>query len=144
MLYPRPFKKLLIEFDLKVITTEKGFVRTDVLLFENDRVRMRMYLNGWGEFGIKHHDAERSNFELDTLLFRINLIQAPLSPIQGFNHFVILILDKERITVEIDGAAFDQQIDIKLLPQNAAFHVWIDREGMRADGAIKNLMIKSM
>lgn len=136
-----PFTKLLLEFDFKVRTVQKGFIRTHILCFESRSMRLTLYLDGWGQFGIFHYDEQLDYFSQDKPLLIVNLVTLPISATRDFNHFALAIQDNHRVSLQIDGHQFYKQIDRKMCPQDETVNVWMDMQEFRAGGAIKNLVI---
>ena len=62
-----PFQSITIDFDLRIknIALFRG---THILLFESSTCRLTFYLNGFGEFGIVHYNAELDGLDEQQLL----------------------------------------------------------------------------
>lgn len=155
------FRYLMLEFDLKIKTVDQGFLRSHVLIFESPSAQLTLYLNGWtcargccrnrsknnmGEFGIVHYNKQIGNMTENQPVLRINLSFVPLRTVRGFNHFIVRIIDKDKITVDLDGSSFSEPFARTIYPQNETMNVWLDVIPMElsAHSAIKNLVIKTM
>lgn len=139
-----PFSTLDIEFDLRVRPVDRDYSKIRILCMESDNARLTLYLNGWGEFGIMHYNKKYDRFGHDTVLLDCNLFVALRAPSRDFVHYHIRIVDNEQITVNINGLSMTEQIKREICPRDEMMWIWMDKQGFKVNGAIKNLFIRSL
>lgn len=141
----KKFRVLEMTFDLNIKKMLQEFMRIPVISFWGTRTRFVFYLNGFGEFGITHHDDEIDDTgEFDTLL-RVDLRKIPTIDQHDFQHFRIVIMDDANmryLAVLIDGHETDRVTERIICPPNQTLTVWWGRADVGAQETITNVLLK--
>lgn len=142
-----------IQFDLKLqfVNKDTPFLeKIPILFFESNTVKMTIYLNERGQFGIMHYhrDLDRSGYWKRLLLTNMFFIPAQAAvPIIGnpaaFQHYTIQMINNDSILLVINGYVIKQKIDRELWPAGEVMNVWMDRKGFKVKGFIYALVIKA-
>ena len=142
-----------IQFELKLqfVNHETRFLqKIPILFFHGDTVKMTIYLNEKGQFGIMHFNRNLDQSGYWKRLLSTNLFFIPekaADPIignpDGYQHFTIQLINRETIIVGINGYVIRRQIDRDICPVGESMNVWLDREGFKVKGAIHDLVIRA-
>ena len=143
---------MVISFDLNIMTKGTDFLRIPILSFVGKQSRLVFYLNGWGEFGIMHHDEELDGFDHYEQMMDCNLYFLPNAGDQAFRRFRIVIPNNKKvglrtarfISVNIDGHMIDRVIDREICPWNQSMNICWGKADFGGNETISNVMINAI
>lgn len=136
-----------IQFKLKVqfLDRTSAFLQwISILFFEGATVKMTIYLNERGQFGILHYDRDldQTGSWKRMLLVDLSLIPQEIDE-DRYRHFSITILNDYRIWLSVDGYVNTSEIDRDICPVDDVMYVWLDSKGFKVEGSIKDLVIRA-
>lgn len=135
-----------IQFDLKWQLGDdkaQSLKKIRIMSFENQSVQLTIYVTELGQFGIMHYNRNLHQSQIWKRLVLISLSLVPKAEnADGYQRFAIKIINKHMIEIEINGFVVRRNLEREICPAGEVMNVWLDRDGFKMNGAIRDPIIR--